>query len=431
MDDRIAGFIDILKKNLEGLPEEEANEAVSYYEEYLNDAQEAGKDISEVLQQLDLPGAISSVIKAETNIARAKQNPGLKNFAKAMSYAFEGIKTPMAFIGVSLFVFISYLLVLTFAIGAFAILIGAAGSVSIAIYEALAIPSGYIFERIGTIGIGLLAAGICLFASYGFFKFCRLLIIFSANVIHRLQKKTALQLPEEATAGTHNKERFRNPVPVLAIITLAGLVLFLVSGLPARYFMIFNSMKPQNITVRTMEYDAGQVNSISVVTAHSHINLKRGNSGKITVSYEQPDWLDYESSVSEGTLAFKEKSNGRLSLFNLISLHESVTEVNITVPENFSPKSINLQSTGGYITTEGFTSGLQVNTYTGNIIFTGAGNGQGKYGLRASTGTGTITVNNKQAGQKSSQNTLYSNNINGNSNIVLLTSRGSIFITEP
>ena len=432
MDERIAGFMDTLKKNLEGLPAEEINQAVSYYEEYLNDAEEAGKDIGEVLQQLDLPDAISLAIKADTSIARAKRNPGLKNFAKAMSYAFKGIKTPAAFTGVSLFVFIAYLLVITFAAGAFSLLIGAAGAFSIAVCEALAIPSGFVLEKIGTIGIGLLAAGICLFVSYSFYKLCRLLIVLSASFIHRLQKKSAIKLSGNSDTETSPglKRRSGKPVLVISIITLSGLVLFMVSGLPVRYFTLFNSMKPQNVSVRTMEYEASKIKNISIATAQSHINLTRGASDKIAVSYEQPDWLDYDSSATSDTLNFTEKSNGRLSLFKIISLHESVTEVNITIPADYNPKSVKLESTGGFISIKCLVPDLKAVTYTGNLAFTSPEKKQEGFSLKASTGTGSIVVNNKPVKQKPDGTSIYTSNTGNNSSIVLESSRGSINIAN-
>lgn len=53
MDNRITIFIDKLKYQLKDLPEEEVLEAVNYYEEYLNDALDAGNDIDSIISKLE------------------------------------------------------------------------------------------------------------------------------------------------------------------------------------------------------------------------------------------------------------------------------------------------------------------------------------------------------------------------------------------
>ena len=108
MDDRLKAFLKELEQKLTGMPEKEIKGVLDYYEEYLNDALEEGKNPDELLTHMDSPDKISAMIKAETSIKKAQSNPGLKNYSKVLKYAFSAITAPFAILLFSLFIFISY-----------------------------------------------------------------------------------------------------------------------------------------------------------------------------------------------------------------------------------------------------------------------------------------------------------------------------------
>ena len=137
MQERIKAFLDSLKSKLAGLPEPEIEEALNYYEEYLYDALDEGKDIGEMLSQMDPPEKIASMIKAETSIRKARKSPGLGNYFKVIKYALANMTKPFAILLFSLFVIVTYGTAITLFCGVIAL---AAGVVVISvgtIYEAL------------------------------------------------------------------------------------------------------------------------------------------------------------------------------------------------------------------------------------------------------------------------------------------------------
>lgn len=395
MDERIGEYVRALKNELSGIPAGEAEKAVGYYEEYLSDAVESGKDAEELIGKLGPPQKIAAGVKAEISIAHTQRSPGLKNFTGILKYAYRGVTTPIALFFVSLFVLVSYLLVVAFFASALALVIGAAGALSVAFYEASAIPPGHAAEILGAAGIGLLSAGMCLLVSFWLYKLGRLFIVAASGVIRRIQKKNAAPRAENGEKTGPRRMGATWPGWVFLGIFLLGLALFSVSGLPVTYFTIFNSMKPENVSVRTMEYDPARIDRISVVTAHSRIVFKTGDPGRITVSYEQPDWLSYTCAENGSTLSFREESNGRLPLFKLVKLHESRTELVVSVPEGYSPKLVTLESTGGFITVSDTGCSVYAKTYTGNIALDTEGK---NVAVRAFTERGSILKDGRPAG---------------------------------
>jgi len=427
MDERIAAFIRVLEKNLEGLPQVEIQEAVGYYEEYLNDAVEAGKDLEAVISQLDSPEKTAGMIRAETSILHAQRSPGLKNYTKVARDATLGVTTPLAFIFISLFVFISYCMVVVLFAGAFVSLAGAIVIALGLVYEAFTIPSNFVMEIAGTIGLGLFGAGICILFAYGLYKSGRLFVRISAGLISRMLKKGGKPGPVINDNRSVKKARPGRVVVMCLLLAAAGLVLSGVSGLPVKYFTIFNSMKPDNITIRTAEFDTYKINKIQVVTANSHIRFTGNTSNKISVTYEQPDWLDYELGSSGSMFSFYEKSNGRLPLYNLASIHECRTELTISLPDGYLPGLVTLESTGGFIAADRLTDNMQVKTYTGNITLDFK-NTANRYDIEASTENGVIEVDGVQAGQKTKEGVEYYSGATSGKAIVIGSSRGNIAI---
>ena len=105
MDDRIKSFLDTLKMNLDGLAEDEKNEALSYYEEYFSDALDEGASPEELLSRLDPPEKIAAMIEAETSIKLVQTSPGLKNYSKLVKSAHIGITRPLSVLMLSILIF--------------------------------------------------------------------------------------------------------------------------------------------------------------------------------------------------------------------------------------------------------------------------------------------------------------------------------------
>lgn len=429
MLERIESFIDNLKKQLQGLPEHEIGEAVDYYMEYLHEAAETEKDLDEVFRELGTVESIAGAIRTESSIATAQRDPGLRNFSRVLRNAFRGVTKPFSVFLLSLFIIVAFSMVAMLFAGALTALLGAVVLGLGFLYQTFTIPLRYTGNLIGTIGAGAFGAGICLLTAYGLYRLGRLFIRLSSGSIRRIRHSDQKPVPA-AEKGQPHRSRPRRMISAFLILTAAGLILMVVSGLPVKLFYIFNSMKPEQIIVRTAEFEPGTVNKISVVTAHSHIKLVRSHTDKIGVTYEQPDWLDYELGSSGSMLSFLEKSNGSLPLFKLTSMHESVTLLTISLPENYSPDRITLESTGGVIVIEGVAENIQVKTFTGDIRFDSRGV-TGGYTIKAVTKTGTVEVNGEATGQQTKEGREFYLSTRAGKTIEMHSSSGHIRLNSP
>jgi hypothetical protein len=328
-----------------------------------------------------------------------------------------------------IFIIISYSLVITFFAGALVSIIGAAAVTLAFVYEAFKIPSEFAMEMVGTVGAGLLGGSICFLTSFGLYKLARLFIRISVRMAGTMVKKSGEQL--RPIKKPHVKKvHSRLLLYASLIVFLSGIVLFSVSGLPYRYFTIFNSMKPESVNVVTSGHNPvnEDIEKINVSTAHSHVRLLYNNSDEIIISYEQPDWLDYSVSIDGDTLSFHENSNGRLPLFELVSMHESITQVTVLIPKNYNPEIILIKSKGGSIYLENVMENIEVITYTGGIELEKPDTADNIY-INVITRTGNIEAEGIPAGHESSRGIEYSvGNSKADKTILLESSRGDIII---
>lgn len=433
MDDRITAFIESLKKHLEGMPQEEIRQAVSYYEEYLFDAREAGKDIIEVLAQWDSPEKIAAMIRTETSIVRAQQNPGLRNYTRVLPNAFRMVTTPFAFLLLTVFVLASYTLVVGFFTIALATFAGAVAFSAGLAYQAFTAESQNTMGILGALGMGLLGSGILLLLSYVFFKLTRLLIRASTGVIRRFMRKPDRPLPQKERVEALRKSGWKRVTSVCLAIALTGLILFSVSGLPVKYFTLFNSMKPREFTLKTVEFDPAQVERVSLVTTNTLIKLVRGTGDKMVVTYEKIDWLDYDLTLQEKQLSFKERSNGRLPLFELAQLHENSLELTVAIPEGVDLQEIRAESYGGFIVIDGLSQNIKAVTQSGKITLNDP-HAAGKYNLKARTGAGDLVIDGRNIEKNGERNwsfiRSYIRDQGASDTIELTSARGSIFINH-
>lgn len=414
MDDRIKNFLDTLKINLDGLAEEEINEALSYYEEYFSDALDEGASPEELLSRLDPPEKIAAMIKAETNVKLVQSSPGLKNYSRLVKSANIGITRPLSVLMLSILIFATYstavILFLCTVLPAAAACMVLAASIS----EAAKIPAMYAGEIAGTVGLGIFVSGIFILTACVFYMLYRPLIRLSARLVFRMMKKDSKPADKtggerKASPGTSGGKRMRGYFRAGLIIAAAGLIISLASGLPVKLFMIFNSMKPADITVIRKEFGIGEADRISIYTVHSNIRLAEGRSENIVIEYEKSDWLDYGLENRNSEIVFEERSNGRLPLFSLVSLHENRAELTVSLPPGFDPDRLSLESRGGTIWVESGSFPADIKTHTGTIRLTlreGASGGIPP-AVTAKTTKGAIYAGDKAAGTKTGYGTEY------------------------
>lgn len=427
MDDRCRTFLNELSLKLTRLPEIEKMEALNYYEEYMNDALDEGVSLDELISRLDSPEKIAAMLLAETSIRKAQSSPGLKNYASVVKYARFNITRPLSIFLFSIIIFFTYSIAVTLFLGA--VISAAAASVilPVFVYEALKMPLSSLSDIIGTIGAGVFGAGLFILTAYGFYMLCRWFIRLSTSLISRMLKKADRP---KSDPGEYPYERSRiskQPLRAGLAIIAVGLIISLSTGLPVKQFMIYNSMKPANITVQEWSYDSKKVKTISLTTAHSHIRLKKGKSDKIEMEYEQADWLKPEISLENGKLKFAEVSNGSMPFFSLVTMHENRADLIIKLPADFSAEELKLESKGGFIHIESTEYAVEAKTYTGSIYLesedsSAAGN------IEAITSTGLIVSNGKNIGEKLKDGLKYHSESQIGNRLQFETERGNIYI---
>lgn len=428
MENKAADFINSLKENLSGLSEEEKLNVIQYYEEYLDDARESGKDMDEVLQNLGNPSDIAAAILAEESFNQARNKPGIKNFHKVIKNIFLGVSGPFGYFIRTIYLVVVYSLIILFTGASLASLLCSVAGFAGLLHEAFKIPSAFLGERLGTIGMALLTFGVFAILSYAFYIISRWLVSGAAYTIRKMVRKNIHQKSYE-TVAEKKKKSYGKLIPLaLFVVIVAGLILSVSSGLPFKLFYIFNSMKPENLRLTVNEYNADDVNKIKITTEHSCVKLVNDNTnpGKVVIAYEQPDWLDYRAEISKGEIVFKESSNGRIPLFDLVSLHENRTYVTVYLPENINVDLIAVESRGGFVYISDILQNIDVKTYTGSIHLDNSKTEE-PYNINAKTKSGRIEADWIPDKDKENSEISYRRQ-NADKTIELFSSRGNIEI---
>jgi uncharacterized membrane protein len=428
MDDRIESFISELESQLKDLPKDEADEALCYYREYLNDAVESGEDPDIILQKLGTAEKIAAVIRMETSIDRARSNPGMRNYGAVLKNSFRVITAPFSILFLSMFVILSGGIFITFYAGAFCTFLGSILALAAVVYEAANMSGEFFIEIVGLLGAGLMFSAVLMLITIGLYKLGRLFIRLSVWTIDKILNKPQHKEPSSKRGTGAKPGRIRAAVRLFSVLSFAGFLIFAVSGLPMRYFNIFNSMKPRNIELMSYQFNIDQVNDISIETAHSIVTVSEGSGDKIRFVYEKSDWLDCDLITEADALYFREKSGGRLPFFELVSLHESLTELEIYIPKDSNVERITVESKGGHVFVSDLPSNMEIQTMNGRIEVNLSDIGQ--INVIAETSNGSVYVNNMQAGQKSGKNTEYVVTAGSEKTVSLKSANGDIRINK-
>jgi uncharacterized membrane protein len=186
-----------LEKNLSDIPTAEANKVIDYYNEYFEEAVEAGKSVDEILASIETPEKIAARVKAEAVFTQAETKPSVTNWIKVLLAVLGVFALPIAFpIAISVFaaifgMFISVFAVI-FAVGIAVIaIIGAGIALFISGIGILLTSGGAV--GLGKAGIGLLLLGLAIFLAVGIGAAAKAMILLtthiSKSIYNRITKK--------------------------------------------------------------------------------------------------------------------------------------------------------------------------------------------------------------------------------------------------
>ncbi len=359
-------YISKIRSGLKGWTAESIDEAVSYYEEFIEDAVEQGILEQEILDRLGSPREIIDTIKTESNIGRTEKKPGPLGLMKSI-LGVPALKVSI-FLG-GLFPIVTAFLLYILSV---ALYIAIAGGVFISVYGILQIQPQYVWGIIGMAGLGLLSAGIFGALGYLIWQFANLITVHTMKLLRRyLRRNKDRRIKEQALdidtgkMATGKKRRIRTVLISFAVICLIGVVMLIPSGLPARYFSIWNSAMPSSFTVKRGEFKPDEIKAISIKTLNSQVVLKKTISNVIIVSYQEPDWMEGRIDQNGANIVFTETSNGRLPYMQFVSRHEGMTEVTVMLPKTYTAESISIKTNGGTVKIEGLSDMYDISAEAG------------------------------------------------------------------
>jgi uncharacterized membrane protein len=379
-----------IRAGLEGVPGESVRQALEFYEEYLAEAQEAGRSVDETLRSLGGVQEIVAQVRAEVRLSRAENSPGPFRMIGAGRQVFRGIADSAARFSPIVGASIPYTLTLGFYFIAGAALVGAVGSAVLLGYGITTMPGAFIREKIGVAGTAVFAAAFLTVLGLALWRI--------ANGISRITLRVLRKgLRRDQRPGTRAESdrprtgRVRLAFLICGIAGLLGIGAMAFSGLPMKLFSIWNSQEPANLVVRTWSFSPDEIREIEVATLNSGIVLEvaaRPADG-IRVTYEEPDWLTGEPVMNNARLTFKETSSGMVPFMDVIAGHPGMTSVRIEVPRGYLARSVTLTSGSGSVSLAFPAESIRVETWSGSILFDA---GKAPYRIRASAPDGNILV---------------------------------------
>ena len=225
--------------------------------------------------------------------------------------------------------------------------IAVAGGILFSVYAIRQIDQQYVWSIIGMIGLAFISTAV--FASFGFtvWKIANLITLHTMKLLRRFMNREKQHSPRKYAGG--KRRRTKSVLIILLIIFTIGVIMLIPSGLPERYFSIWNSQMPNNYKNREMQFLPDKIKSISIETLDSKVIITKTNSDRITLLYQQPDWMKGNISNKESVLSLKEEPSGRLPYMHFVSRHGGMTSVTVDLPEKSHADSIKVYTDGGTV----------------------------------------------------------------------------------
>ncbi len=395
MTNKLEDYLNKIRKALHGWESADINDAVAYYEEFIEDALEGGLSENQILDKLGKPEQIVKTIKTEKNIQNAESNPGpLKLLKSIIGVPFLKVSIVM---GGIIPIITAYLLYILAVISYIAV----AGGILFSVYAIRQIDPQYVWSVIGMIGLAFISAALFVLFGFTIWKIANLITMHTMKLLRRFLNREKQLSPRKYAEG--KRHRTKSVLIILLITFTVGVIMLLPSGLPERYFSIWNSRMPDNYKNREMQFLPEKGKSISIETLNSKVIIRNSDSGRITVLYQQPDWMKGNIKSEESVLSISEEPNGRLPCMHFVSRHEGMTSVTVGLPEESLTESIKVHTNGGTVEVAAPVSK--------------------QYGITGETEKGTIIVNNKII-----KGRIFKQNIKGKGVINIKNKFGNIII---
>jgi uncharacterized membrane protein len=342
-------FMASVRAGVADLSSEPAEKALEYCQEFISEALEAGRSEEEILKRLGSPEQIVAHVRAEAALSGAESSPGPLRLITARRNVLRALADSAAKASLVLASTVPLTLAYGLYILAVAALIGAILWAGLMGFGVTTMPAMYVREMIGVAGVAVMGAALLALMAVGLWRAADAMNRVTLRILkENLRKGRPGGQPDSAQPHAGRAGRL---VLACALAALAGIGMLIASGLPMRYFSIWNSARPESLAVRAWSYPVKEVRGIEVETLNTNIVIEAAKTPapSIQVTYEEPEWMVGESSVRDGTLVFRETSRGMLPFMEYIARHPGVTVVRIAVPRGHRALDIEAKTTGGEI----------------------------------------------------------------------------------
>jgi uncharacterized membrane protein len=384
-------FMEKLKSGLAKVPKAIADDVIQYYIEYIDDARHAGVSDDMILAKT---GSVEQIIRAtldEISITAAQNRPSpillLKTSRRILG---KGAIRAAKSTSLALLSMIPLLAAIVFYLAAFVFLLVVPASAVILTNNIMAHPGLSQTDIWGQ--IGLIVAIVAFFLMLAWLmRICgngltRLTLrIFEKIAVHN--KPTRVR---ETSQPKAKKTMTKAVVIFLLIFFCFGLILAGVNGLLQNYFMLWNSVKPNDSRNMKQEITSGPIHNISMTGLNSNVTVLPANGNTASFSYEQvPDYFQLNWKQDADSLTLTESSNGKLPLIDLLAFHEGTTRLTIYLPLDNQGLNLEIQSNGGHVEVNVPCRQVGVSTYSGNIRLHSK---DGQYNGSLVSTTGQVTI---------------------------------------
>lgn len=420
MNNVLDKFISDLQTELNKLPQNIKDETISFYIDLINDGKDSSSSDEEIIEKLGDPKKIALEVIAEYEITKLEEKPKLATmykFLKSMINLFKVVeeKSVPVMLGV-----IPLTVSVFFMIISIGCQIASICSIALMSYGSYSIAPNFIVEKIGVVGGGLFMLAIFSLIGIMFWKLSawimRTTIIKINEALEQSENYNLIKdrrIPKLEIKNAKLKRR------ILIVVACIGLVLVLCTGVFIDYFRIWNSMEDKNITLVEQEFNTYDISQIRFDLMNTSLIIREYQGKTIIVSYEQPDYYDYELKIENNNLIFNESSNNRLCFMNFTARHEGTANLIISVPKGYEFESIKVGTIGSNIDCEKVSDYILINADTSFVKLKTSADAR----INVETNRGVIDINNETV-----DNINYT--INGIGEISVTTKSGNIEIEE-
>lgn len=394
---RLEEFMARLKGGLAKLPKETADDVIAYYSEYIEDAKAAGLSEDTILSKMGSVEHILSAVVDEMVIAKAQKRPGPVNLMKSSKRMLgRGASRAAKSTSLAMLSILPLMAALIFYIASAAFVLAAPASTAFLVYSIVSHTGLSGTDIWAQVGLILTLFALCAAIAWGLWKAANGLTRVTLGIFRRIAAKAKAIAVNEMKAAAEirplpRKKKWRELVSgiVLIVLLATGINLSFLNDLIPRYWSLWNSQKPADITMVKKDFPADGISKLKITMLNTRVEIVAGTEDTIQIEYEQAPYFSFDAAMEAGILEVSETGNGKLPMIDVLSKHEGMTTLVVRMPKNSSAIELEITTNGGHVDIDAPFKGYEVYTNDGNITLHSA---NGEYNGTLHSNGGKVTV---------------------------------------